>query len=101
MITTRSFFFFLLRINKSFLLQWKGQARYLCLEPQIENKKDYKKFLNNDGVPTKAGENTDLGQKCVAFAHWSYLYTERRLLLCDLQGNRISVFLSLNKNVEL
>lgn len=47
----------------------------------------FEKYLVNDGSATKQGLETEHGKICLAFAHWTFEYTEEELVVTDLQGN--------------
>jgi hypothetical protein len=54
----------------------------ICVEPHLDG--DFQKLNSNTGfVFLGTEERYDIAQ---AFSHWSWIQTERRLLVCDLQG---------------
>ena len=90
-----SFFFNLLsfivmldRVNPTFLVERKGTTEFLTIEPMIkfDRHRIYKKYINNDGLPTSSGRSCLLGLKCLAFGHWTLVFTGRKFLICDVQG---------------
>ena len=80
------------RINPSFLVYWKGETEFLTIEPMIELDEDriYRKFILNNGRPTLSGRSCQLGLKCLAFVHWTLVFTHRKFLICDVQGRNIN-----------
>ena len=80
------------RINPLFLVYRKGETEFLTIEPMIEWDEDriYRKFIFNDGQPTRSGLSCQLGLKCLAFVHWSLVFTHRKFLICDVQGRNIN-----------
>ena len=76
------------RINPSFLLYRKGKTEFLTIEPMIEwdEDKKYRKFILNDGRPTRSGLSCQLGLKCLAFVHWTLVFTDGKFLISDVQG---------------
>lgn len=59
----------------------------MCVEPKLFGQV-FKKFMNNTGKATEAGEGEEIGLKCIVFAHWSLKFSGGALLLTDLQGNK-------------
>ncbi|KAJ7358939.1 hypothetical protein OS493_020780 [Desmophyllum pertusum] len=49
----------------------------------------FEKYLVNDGSATKQGLETEHGKICLAFAHWTFEYTEEALVVTDLQGVKL------------
>ena len=60
-----------------------GKKYYLC-EPYLSGK--YEKFNNNSGWSTP--EKSTYTQTVQAFSHFSWIKSEKQLLICDLQGVR-------------
>ena len=83
-----SFIFMLDRVNPTFLVERKGTTEFLTIEPMIkfDRHRIYKKYINNDGLPTSSGRSCQLGLKCLAFVHWTLVFTGRKFLICDVQG---------------
>lgn len=73
------------RIIPSYLVQRKGTAEFMTIEPMI-GPGPYIKFINNDGLPTRSGHSSQLGLKCLAFVHWTLVFTRGKFLICDVQG---------------
>ena len=48
--------------------------------------KKYRKFILNDGRPTRSGLSCQLGLKCLAFVHWTLVFTDGKFLISDVQG---------------
>ena len=46
----------------------------------------FEKYLGNDGTSTSQGLNSAHGKICLAFAHWTFKFTEEALVVTDLQG---------------
>lgn len=46
----------------------------------------FEKYLSNDGTSTSQGLNSAHGKICLAFAHWTFKFTEEALVVTDLQG---------------
>ena len=80
-----SIIFMLDRIIPSYLVQRKGTAEFMTIEPMI-GPGPYIKFINNDGLPTRSGHSSQLGLKCLAFVHWTLVFTRGKFLICDVQG---------------
>lgn len=74
------------RILPSFLVQQVGPPNYFTIEPKIDSS-SYVKHINNDGLPVPPSLRSQLGQKCLAFSHWSLKFTGGRFLVCDVQGS--------------
>ena len=83
-----SFIFMFDRVNPTFLVERKGTTEFLTIEPMIklDRHRRYEKYINNDGQPTFSGRNCQLGLKCLAFVHWTLVFTGRKFLICDVQG---------------
>ena len=56
----------------------------LFMEVKINGK--FVKYINNNGKPTKQGLQMKERNMCLAFCHWTYEYTDRSLIVTDLQG---------------
>jgi len=56
-----------------------AKQEYVAIEEFIDGK--YVKFNSNAGY-----ENQDLSQVMAAFTHWTWERTDRKLMICDLQG---------------
>ena len=78
--------FMLDRILPTFLVQRQGTTKFLTVEPMINPPDTYRKFINNDGLPTQIGRGCELGLKCLAFVHWTLVFTRGKFLICDVQG---------------
>ena len=76
------------RINPSFLAYREGKTEFLTIEPKIEQNENrkYRKFINNNGKPTRSGLSCQLGLKCLAFVHWTLVFTDGKFLISDVQG---------------
>ena len=72
------------RVVPSFLVQRNGTDEFFTIEPRVNGL--YKKFINNDGHATPLGEKCAVGQKSLAFVHWSRSFTRGKFLICDVQG---------------
>ena len=83
-----SFIFMLDRVNPTFLVEQKETTQFLTIEPMIkfDRHRIYKKYINNDGLPTSSGRSCQLGLKCLAFVHWTLVFTGHKFLICDVQG---------------
>ena len=75
------------RVIPSFLVQRNGTDEFFTIEPRVNGL--YKKFINNDGHATPLGEKCAVGQKSLAFVHWSWSFTSGKFLICDVQGKGI------------
>ena len=81
--------FMLDRILQSFLVQRQRTAEFLTVEPMINlNSDTYRKFINNNGLPTESGLDCLFGLKCLAFVHWTLVFTSGEFLICDVQGKK-------------
>ena len=78
--------FMLDRIVPSFLVQRQGTTEFLTVEPMINPSDTYRKFINNDGLPTASGRDCHFSLKCLAFVHWTLMSTGGEFLICDVQG---------------
>eukprot|EP00999_Lentomonas_sp_LEN2_P001178 NODE_218_length_1877_cov_68.988000_g193_i0.p1 GENE.NODE_218_length_1877_cov_68.988000_g193_i0~~NODE_218_length_1877_cov_68.988000_g193_i0.p1 ORF type:complete len:304 (-),score=60.20 NODE_218_length_1877_cov_68.988000_g193_i0:875-1786(-) len=56
-----------------------GQRLIMSMEPQLSG--DYKKHSNNYGYVSPEDRNTP-----AAFSHWTYHHTNKKMLVCDMQG---------------
>lgn len=78
------------RVIPSFLVQRNGTDEFFTIEPRVNGL--YKKFINNDGHATPLGEKCAVGQKSLAFVHWSWSFTRGKFLICDVQGKESDWF---------
>lgn len=64
------------------LLHWRSDGQWLTVEKNMSG--HFRKYNNNTGeeiVPSSG-----LEEAILAFSHWTYEYTNKELLVLDLQG---------------
>ncbi|XP_026996995.2 transient receptor potential cation channel subfamily M member 6 isoform X1 [Tachysurus fulvidraco] len=64
------------------LVYWQAKNQWLTIERSMKG--DFKKYNNNTGE--EITPSCGLEEMVLAFSHWTYEYTERELLVLDLQG---------------
>lgn len=64
------------------LLHWRSDGQWLTVEKNMSG--HFRKYNNNTGE--EISPSTGLEEAILAFSHWTYEYTNRELLVLDLQG---------------
>ncbi|KAI4877087.1 hypothetical protein NFI96_031419, partial [Prochilodus magdalenae] len=64
------------------LLWWPGEGQWLTIEGNMSG--DFMKYNNNTGE--EISPCCGLEETVLAFSHWTYEYTQKELLVLDLQG---------------
>lgn len=59
-----------------------GKKRYFSYEPFIDG--DYQKFNGNNGYITR--QSDQVNDTCQAFSHYTWVKSDKRLVVCDIQG---------------
>ena len=78
---------FFFSVIPCFILEGKdaGDDEHVFMMEAALNGK-FEKYLGNDGTSTSQGLNSAHGNICLAFAHWTFQFTEEALVVTDLQG---------------
>uniref|UniRef100_A0A672N8R8 non-specific serine/threonine protein kinase n=1 Tax=Sinocyclocheilus grahami TaxID=75366 RepID=A0A672N8R8_SINGR len=64
------------------LLHWRSDGQWLTVEKNMSG--HFRKYNNNTGE--EISPSSGLEEAILAFSHWTYEYTNRELLVLDLQG---------------
>uniref|UniRef100_A0A671KP72 Transient receptor potential cation channel subfamily M member 6-like n=1 Tax=Sinocyclocheilus anshuiensis TaxID=1608454 RepID=A0A671KP72_9TELE len=64
------------------LLHWRSDGQWLTVEKNMSG--HFRKYNNNTGE--EISPSSGLEEAMLAFSHWTYEYTNRELLVLDLQG---------------
>ncbi|RXN32038.1 transient receptor potential cation channel subfamily M member 6-like isoform X1 [Labeo rohita] len=64
------------------LLHWRSDGQWLTVEKNMSG--HFRKYNNNTGE--EISPSSGLEETILAFSHWTYEYTNRELLVLDLQG---------------
>ncbi|KTF87213.1 hypothetical protein cypCar_00043657, partial [Cyprinus carpio] len=64
------------------LLHWRSDGQWLTVEKNMSG--HFRKYNNNTGEEILP--SSGLEEAILAFSHWTYEYTNRELLVLDLQG---------------
>ncbi len=73
------------------LLHWRSDGQWLTVEKNMSG--HFRKYNNNTGE--EISPSSGLEEAILAFSHWTYEYTNRELLVLDLQGIRLAYSKSL------
>ncbi|XP_051551691.1 transient receptor potential cation channel subfamily M member 6-like isoform X1 [Myxocyprinus asiaticus] len=65
-----------------FLLHWRSDGQWLTIEKNMSG--HFRKYNNNTGE--EISPSSGLEETMLAFSHWTYEYTNKELLVLDLQG---------------
>ena len=78
-----------------------GKAFYAFIDDKpatVEQfaKEDFFKYINNDGklcdMPSDEAEHKEVFQKAECFAHFTYEFSEKKLMVLDLQGSMFNLY---------
>lgn len=64
------------------LLHWRSDGQWLTVEKNMSG--HFRKYNNNTGE--EISPSSGLEEAILAFSHWTYEYTNKELLVLDLQG---------------
>lgn len=71
------------------LVYWQAKGQWLTIERSMNG--DFKKYNSTTGE--EMTPSCGLEETVLAFSHWTYEYTDRELLVLDLQGQYIVLYL--------
>jgi len=67
------------------LLHWRSDGQWLTIEKNMSG--HFRKYNNNTGE--EISPSSGLEEAILAFSHWTYEYTDKEMLVLDLQGRSL------------